>query len=361
MPRTAKFSVLLLLVALALALASCGSSTSTTTTTTTAPAPAPSPALAGLCPAGHSHMGCALDGAKLAPKLSAKLPSGPRFPDVSSYQGHPNWAEAKPFISMAVAKAGEYQEDPDFVWNVEQFKQLGIKWSAYWFVRNTGCTHESAQIVSVLRSVGGPTSLPPVLDMEVPEARDYATCLADAIHTAFNRWPIIYTAPGTWPGGANDNLPLWIADYGPSFPCIWTCHPVAWQFASPPFVDVSIPGIGVADVSVDFGFSKLTPVPPRPADPHHYSRFVNGKFHTNRWGVLSERSVVEHYDGARQHTAKYKTYLRKLRAELRYLADRDYAIAHKDKVNGKPSWGKYHRGYRFQELIHRSQGQTVSS
>lgn len=351
MPSYRKFSFLLLLVALALALASCGSSTTSTTT--------PGPTLAGLCPPGISHMGCALDGAKVGPKLP-RLPSGPRFPDVSSFQGHPNWAEAKPFISMAVVKAGEYKEDPDFAWNIAQLKRLGIKWSAYWFVRNTGCAHEGAEIVSVLRSVGGPTSLPPVLDMEVPEAKPYTTCLADAIHSAFGRWPIIYTAPGTWPGGANDNLPLWIADYGPNFPCMWTCHPVAWQFASPPFVDVNIPGIGVGDVNLDFGFSKLTPAPVAPQDPHHYLRFVNGKF-SSKWGVLRERSVVKHYDGAVQHPVKYRSYLRKLRAELAFLAGRDYKEATTQRVHHKPSWTRYFRGWRFQELIHRSHGQIVKS
>lgn len=355
MPRIAKFSVLPLLVALALALASCGGSSTTTQTKS------PGPSLSTLCPAGHGTMGCSLHGAPVNPKLTALAPSGAKFPDVSSFQGHPNWAEAKPFISMAVAKAGEFQEDPDFTWNVSQFKKLGIKWSAYWFVRNTGCAHEGAQIVSALRSVGGPTSLPPVLDVEVPEARNYAVCLADTIHNAFGRWPIIYTAPGTWPGGVNGNLPLWIATYGPRFGCIWTCHPVAWQFASPPFVFYNVPGIGFGDVSVDFGFSKLTPPPAPPADPHHYLRFVNGKFKTPHFGILNERSVVEHYDGARQNVKKYRRYLTILHAELKYLADRDYSIAHKHLVHGKPSWGLFHRGYRFQELIHRSQGKVVKS
>lgn len=301
-------------------------------------------------------MGCALSGAAetFKPKVSA-IPSGPKFPDVSSFQGHPNWAAAKSSISMAVVKAGEYKEDPDFAWNVGQLKTLGIPWAPYWFVRNTGCAHEGAEIVSVVKSVGGLTSLPVVLDEEVPEALGYTVCLADAVHAAFGRWPIIYTAPGTWPGGANGNLNLWIADYGPGFPCMWTCHPVAWQFASPPFVDYFIPGIGTGDVSVDYGFSKLLP----PGVLHHYSRFASGRF-SSRWGVLNERSVVEHYDGARQHPAKYKTYLRKLEAELKYLADRDWAVAHHQLVHGKPSWGLYHRGWRFQQLSKRSKGLSLA-
>jgi hypothetical protein len=69
---------------------------------------------------------------------------------------------------------------------------------------------------------------------------------------------VIYAGTGTWPGGPNDGLPLWIASYGSSFGCLWTCKPVAWQFTDGHFgIPVFVPGIGQDDVSVDYGLTKL--------------------------------------------------------------------------------------------------------
>lgn len=100
---------------------------------------------------------------------------------------------------------------------------------------------------------------------------------------------------------------------------------------------------------------------PPPPDPHHYLYFYTGPFHSAQFGNLNERSVVEHYDGARLHVKKYKAYLGKLRNELRFLAGRDARVANADRVHHKPSWGLFHRGFRYQGLIHRSQGKKLVS
>ena len=197
-----------------------------------------------------------------AGRTLATAPSGARvFPDVSSYQGHPDWALARSHITAAVAKAYEYTQDPDFSWNIATLKALHIPWAAYDFVRS--CS--AAGFIAVLRSVGGPTSLPPVLDEEVPAANGCTATLEAQIWQAFHRHAIEYTSPGTQPAGAGAGSPLlWIADFGPSYPCLWTCHPVGWQFASPPYRYYFIPGLGYGDVSIDYGLSKLLPAPPKP-------------------------------------------------------------------------------------------------
>lgn len=100
------------------------------------------------------------------------------------------------------------------------------------------------------------------------------------------------------------------------------------------------------------------PASPEVVNPLHYDRFETGPFHTKKWGALNEREVVQEYDGARQHPDKYKTYLPQLEARIKWLADRVWGVAHNPLgKNGKPTWGEFHRGWRWQELIHRAHGQ----
>src|ERR1700752_5309125 len=102
--------------------------------------------------------------------------------------------------------------------------------------------------------------------MEVPEAAGYANagCLPNRLWVAFHRWPDIYTAPGTWPGGSSSGLPIWIAGYGVRYAPRFLRCPVAWQFASPPYGYYYFPQIGYGDVSVDYGMLKQVPPPPSP-------------------------------------------------------------------------------------------------
>lgn len=100
----------------------------------------------------------------------------------------------------------------------------------------------------------------------------------------------------------------------------------------------------------------VTPAP-TPKNPPMYNLFYTGPF-SSPYGDLNERLVVEQYDGARQHSLVYKLYLKNnLQPRLQWLADRVAYEAITNQVNGKPSWGVDHRGYRFQQLIHRAQGQ----
>lgn len=108
------------------------------------------------------------------------------------------------------------------------------------------------------------------------------------------------------------------------------------------------------DASVCFpSFWGTTPSPPV-KNTVRYDWFPTGPFVVNRL-KLDERSVVERYDKLRQDAKKHRVQLAILRLHLKWLADRVYAVAHKRP--GKPTWGLFHRGWRYQQLIHRSQGQ----
>lgn len=81
-----------------------------------------------------------------------------------------------------------------------------------------------------------------------------------------------------------------------------------------------------------------------------------GVYGTKQWGKLDEEVTVKHYDLIRADPAKYPKELLKAEAELKWLADRvAYEAIYADpKKDGDPSWGKYHRGMRYQDLIHRA-------
>lgn len=258
-------------------LASLGALSTTTTVTVTHTA---TPVTA--CPPGASVMGCSL-GAQDVPVPAitrtfgvTRPVTGCLFPDVSSYQGHPDWAAAAGSICAAVAKVGESTSiiDPDFAWNVTRLRALHIPWGGYWFVRD--CT-DGALFVHELAAVGfkgDRDALRPVLDMEVASARGCAVPIADAVHHAFGVWPIIYTAPGTWPGGSSGGLDSWEADYttAPAPERLpFTSVVLGWQRYSPPYLDRWLPGLGYVDVSIDLrGFSKQLAFPaPPPAPPVH--------------------------------------------------------------------------------------------
>lgn len=104
--------------------------------------------------------------------------------------------------------------------------------------------------------------------------------------------------------------------------------------------------------------------PPPPPDPYHYNWFYTGPF-PSKWGNLNERQIVQQYDGARMHPVKYAIYLKfTLEPRLKFLADRIASEAIYSDVAKKikrktPEWGVFNRGWRYQGLIHRSEGNQV--
>jgi hypothetical protein len=101
-----------------------------------------------------------------------------------------------------------------------------------------------------------------------------------------------------------------------------------------------------------------------PADPHHYLRFPeqplpwHGK-------VLHERWLVVEYDRyrAEPHVGGNAEMLDLLRTDLTKARKRVWYVAHYDPKTGKrhaqPTWDKYYRGWRWQQLLKRSRGERV--
>jgi hypothetical protein len=208
-------------------------------------------------------------------KLAKLTPfPGCAIPDVSDYQGYVNWARAKPYICGGITKMGEgrgFAGGSMYYRNWSQLRQLGLWHAAYWFVRGSvGCSTQGALIVGRLKAVGyatDPLAGPLQLDEEVPDS-NLSACLDAAIWAAFHRHAMVYTGPGTWPGGGHAGLALWQAEYGRHLHSFWL--PVlAWQCTDGVYGCVRyIPGIGYGDVSVDMGITKLTGAPPPPPRPH---------------------------------------------------------------------------------------------
>ena len=101
------------------------------------------------------------------------------------------------------------------------------------------------------------------------------------------------------------------------------------------------------------------PSPPVKNAPH-YDWFPDG--HVLLFGDrLSERATVEAYDEIRKLQAPdhhpERAQLALLRERLHHLAGRVFRNAHRPLVNGKPTWGVDRRGWRYQQLVHRAQGQ----
>lgn len=341
---------------LAAALAGCGGSH-----TNVAP-PAPPAPLA--CVPGLSYMGCA-SGIALQPNLLPPRPpsrsvthgaTGCVFPDVSSFQGHPDWAAASPHICAAVAKAGESTSivDPDFAWNVSQLRALRIPWGAYWFVR--GCSDGAPFVreLAALHFQGDRDALRPVLDMEVPSAAGCAVPLAAAVHRAFGVWPVIYTAPGTWPGGSSGGLDVWEAAYTlgsrPSLP--FAARVLGWQRYSPPFTFLSVAGLGTIDESLNMGYATSFAFP-GPVNLEHYERYPNRLFKSVR---ARERSTVENWDKHGCRNPVIRAVCRVDHARLEGFAHRIWVVAHHSpagRVLKHPRWADEHYGGRERGLLTR--------
>lgn len=99
------------------------------------------------------------------------------------------------------------------------------------------------------------------------------------------------------------------------------------------------------------------------SDPHHYGRFPRTVRHLHGRRIAELGTVLE-YDRLRAHPLIHRARLGVLRSDLRLLADRVYDVAHGGVVSPVwgigPTWGAFFRGWRYQQLIHRSQGKRLA-
>jgi hypothetical protein len=97
-------------------------------------------------------------------------------------------------------------------------------------------------------------------------------------------------------------------------------------------------------------------VPP-PPDPHQYRRFFNESFEYRGCRLPNERELVKQYDELRKHGVLNRKALKQVRAELKTAADRIAGVVLSEgKSWGSHDWTSFDRGWRYQELLHRSQG-----
>lgn len=241
--------------------------TTTQTQTQTAPVPALKQPAPVACPTGRSFMGCSAANASTRPRLMLALaPRGAKIVDVSSYQGHPDWAAARASIGGAIAKIGEGigYLDPDAAFNVAAFKRLHIPWAVYWFERPVGCVAEAKATAARVRALGGVKLV--VLDEEVSGLQGYAACEQRYL-TATGAKVAVYRSSGNNYDSSAPSDPCWVAAYGPSSPpaCSGRVRR-AWQFTDGRYgFPTYIPGVGTGDVSINYGLlASLAKPKPKP-------------------------------------------------------------------------------------------------
>lgn len=270
---------LLIALTTAIVVAACGGGhTTTVTRTVTAPAPpssvkAPAPSIyqpaPSSCPVGKSYMGCSTSTTGTTPPrlMLAPAPAGTKVPDVSNYQGRPNWPAAKAWgLKGAIFKIGESDNyiDSSASYNNAQLKTLGIPRAGYWFVRPVSCSAEGAKLEAEAKALGLTRV---IADEEVAGISGYAQCLNPYARAATGHDLLVYRSAGNNYDSTLPSADCWVASYGPSKPPACSGRALkAWQFTDGRYgYPLYIPGVGTGDVSVDYGLIKLiTGAKPKP-------------------------------------------------------------------------------------------------
>lgn len=199
--------------------------------------------------------------------MSALLPALPlpKLPgiDVSSYQGHIDWALLAPHIRFAFIKAtdGPRVIDSRVLDNIKGATDNGVPFGLYHFSRNGG-NGEADRFLEIFNK--HPSQLPPVLDLEThPSTTALASFAPSALVflEAVNHYarPMVYTSPSfasTYLNSDFSHFPLWIAHYThgpqPNTTSIWSTWDF-WQWNS----DGKLPGIADA-VDLDWCLDETT-------------------------------------------------------------------------------------------------------
>jgi hypothetical protein len=137
--------------------------------------------------------------------------------------------------------------------------------------------------------------------------------------------------------------------------------------------DHTVAGVGVDYDHIfgeDFGQWDYHAAAPVALDPHHYGRLTVEHYAWKGRKLPFERSTAVRYDQLRRHPHNplHRSELAQLRSDLKDLADHVYFEAHGEQQWSSPVWGTgprvptwsaFHRGFRYQAMIKRAQGQVV--
>jgi hypothetical protein len=152
--------------------------------------------------------------------------------------------------------------------------------------------------------------------------------------------------------GIFDGFVLWVAHLGPQPTPPFEQGAKAIQFT------FNALGRNLDASACTEDFWSILPPPPV-VNPQHYDWFENAEWELHGEKV-NERQTVEAYDKLRAHvktlTHAEAVELALLRVRLLWLAERVWYVSHNPLKNGKATFGLYHRGWRWQQLIHRAHG-----
>jgi lysozyme len=197
----------------------------------------------GLFGCGGSGSGGAVGNTQQGISNSCGAPSnGPvQGFDVSRYQGNFNWNRGVAFGYASIGDGTGFS-DPLFGSNWANMQAAGVLRGAYQFFEPG--QDATAQANLMVAAVGqlGPGDLPCMIDVEVTGGQSGATIAANVrtwiniVHAGTGLTPMIYTGPYFWDDNVGDtsfgDIPLWIADYGPSCPAVpngWSRWTI-WQY-----------------------------------------------------------------------------------------------------------------------------------
>jgi hypothetical protein len=218
-------SKLLLILLAVVALVGCGKAV--TTTKPSLPATPPS-----VCNpvAGQGTMGVCTPPAAAGTRFSTPpLQKGAiLIPDVSEFQGCALHSAA----IFRVFEAGTGREDASARCHARAVQALHVWYAVYAFLRpaHGGCVGQALRTIAIVRGLGGVVG-PVIADAEVWLPPGFVTCFVRTLQS-HGYVAVIYTSPGTWPGGAFA-VGVWVAAY-PYRPACFSnaCPYLAHQFSS---------------------------------------------------------------------------------------------------------------------------------
>ena len=192
------------------------------------------------------------------------------LPDVSFYQGKPNWEKLKDKIPAAIVRTGygddlKTQDDIYAAYNLQECNRLGIPVAAYLYSSADTDAHIKSEIDHEKRVTKGYNVLAHILDIEEWKNRAFVKRACKLWLEAFPDTGIVYAGQAYWKDPLKGlECKRWIPAYGtnngkrqdefkPNF------EMVGWQFTS----RYHLPGIsGNVDMSEWYGFpfANLKPI-----------------------------------------------------------------------------------------------------